>query len=513
MTPLTSIPDTLIFLSGGVLATSLVWFLIWRHQKQLFEARFTSQQQQFEQDMALTKGLSERELEQLQGQLQQSQAQLSEQTSQIEQYQQDTRQLQQQCQQLIAAEQVLQESLKHRDSQLDELKQKREAYEALLAEHNSLRAKAEAEQEHMAKQLQLLNESKQQLGKEFEVLANRIFEEKQQAFSRQSQSTIDASVNPLKEQLKDFRKKVEDVYGKEAAERNQLVGQIAELQKQTSKIGEDALNLANAIKGDNKAQGNWGEVILERLLEESGLQKGREYDVQVSLKSEEGARRNPDVIIRLPENKDIVIDSKVSLVHYEKYYGADSEPEKSDFLKQHVNSLRTHIKQLGAKSYEDLEGLRTLDFVFLFVPVEAAFMLALQEDPGLFREAYDKHIVLVSPTTLLATLRTVENIWRYEKQNKNAEEIARQAGGLYDQFVLLIAAFEDIGKQLDKAQVAYDLTQKRLANGRGNLIGRVEKLRKLGAKTKKQLAQAADNQDAEELTGSVGVLPETVDDE
>jgi DNA recombination protein RmuC len=504
MTPVTSIPETLIFLAAGAMAASLLWFLLWRHQRQMFEARLQAQEQQFEQNQALTQGLSERELEQLQRELQAKQAELLQTEADVEKHHQQCQQLQQQAQQLSSAQDVLQEKLSQRDSQIEELQQKREAYEALLVEHNTLRTKAEADQEHMAQQLQLLNESKQQLTKEFELLANRIFEEKQQAFSRQSQTTIDASVNPLKEQIKDFRKKVEDVYGKEAAERNQLVGQIAELQKQTSKIGEDALNLANAIKGDNKAQGNWGEVILERLLEESGLQKGREYDVQVSLTSEEGSRRNPDVIIRLPENKDIVIDSKVSLVHYEKYYGAETAEEKAEFVKQHVASLRTHIKQLGAKSYEDLEGLRTLDFVFLFVPVEAAFMLALQEEPGLFREAYDKHIVLVSPTTLLATLRTVENIWRYEKQNKNAEEIARQAGGLYDQFVLLITAFEDIGKQLDKAQMAYDVTQKRLANGRGNLIGRVEKLRKLGAKTKKQLAQVEDD---------LETLPETIDEE
>jgi DNA recombination protein RmuC len=373
--------------------------------------------------------------------------------------------------------------------QIEELQIQRSQYDLLKTDHAVLQARTESQQESLNAQLQNLTEAKQQLTKEFELVANRIFEDKQKSFSAHSKTTLDASVNPLREQLQEFRKKVEDVYGKEAAERNQLVGQITELQKQTQKIGADALNLANAIKGDNKAQGNWGEVILERLLEESGLQKGREYDVQVSLTSEDGRRRNPDVIIRLPEKKDIIIDSKVSLVSYERYYSCEDMTQKKEYLKQHVVSLRSHIKQLSLKSYENLEGIRTLDFVFIFIPVEAAFMLALQEEPGLFKEAYDKHIVLVSPTTLLATLRTVENIWRYEKQNKNAEEIARQAGGLYDQFVLMVDSLDDIGKQINKANIAYETAQKRLSTGKGNLLKRVEDLRTLGAKTKRQLPE------------------------
>ncbi len=371
---------------------------------------------------------------------------------------------------------------------IQELQVEQKEHDQLKVAFAELKAKSEAQQDNLTAQLNNLSETKNQLSKEFELVANRIFDSKQKTFTEQSKTTLDASVNPLKEQLQEFRKKVEDVYGKEAAERNQLVGQITELQKQTSKIGADALNLANAIKGDNKAQGNWGEVILERLLEESGLQKGREYDLQVSLKNEDGGRRNPDVIIRLPEQKDIVIDSKVSLVHYERYFSSDNDVERADLLKQHVASLRNHIKQLSLKSYEDLEGIRTLDFVFIFIPVEAAFMLALQTEPGLFKEAYDKHIVLVSPTTLLATLRTVENIWRYEKQNKNAEEIARQAGGLYDQFVLMVDSLDEIGKQISKTNTAYDTAQKRLSTGKGNLLKRVEDLRTLGAKTKRQLS-------------------------
>lgn len=482
MTPLTSIPDHLFLLGSTAILVSLVWGVVMALSLKSLSIKLKAEAMEQHQAQAM----QIQSLEQLLGHEQQS-LEIQQRTN--GELSEELHVLRQGHTELTSRIDVSGARLAAAESQVEELQRKREAYEQLLQDFTELKARSEAEQDNLSEQIKLLNESKLQLSKEFEVLASRIFEEKQQSFARQSQATIDASVNPLKDQLKEFRKKVEDSYGKEAAERNQLVGQIAELQKQTQKIGADAINLANAIKGDNKAQGNWGEVILERLLEESGLQKGREYELQVSLKSEEGNRRNPDVIIRLPEDKDIVIDSKVSLVHYEKYFSAN-EGDKAEYLKLHVNSLRTHIKQLSLKDYENLEGIRTLDFVFLFVPVESAFMLALQEDPGLFREAYDKHIVLVSPTTLLATLRTVENIWRYEKQNRNAEEIARQAGGLYDQFVLLLEAFDDIGKQIDKASSAFELTQKRLANGRGNLIGRVEKLRKLGAKTKKQLSQS-----------------------
>jgi len=343
-------------------------------------------------------------------------------------------------------------------------------------------------EKHYNNQLSLLNEAKQGLAKEFENLANRIFTSKQQEFNLHSQAALKTNIEPLREQLKEFRKKVEDVYEKENAERNKLVGQIGELQKQTQQISNDAVGLARALKGDNKAQGNWGEVILERLLEDSGLQKGREYETQVSLQNEDGNRRAPDVIVRLPDNKDIIIDAKVSLVDYERYCSEEDEDAQKQYLKQHIASLRNHINGLSIKDYEKLDGIRSLDFVFIFMPIEAAFMLALQHEPALFKEAYDKHVILVSPTTLLATLRTVEGVWRYEKQNKNAEKIAKQAGGLYDQFVLLLDSVDDIGRALNKTQDAYEITQKRLKTGRGNLVKRVEDIKTLGAKTKKTIS-------------------------
>jgi DNA recombination protein RmuC len=228
-------------------------------------------------------------------------------------------------------------------------------------------------------------------------------------------------------------------------------------------------------------------VILERLLEESGLQKGREYDAQVAMNDESGQRRNPDVVIYLPENKQLVIDAKVSLVDYERYINADDEVQKKRYLLAHVSSVRTHIKNLSVKNYESLKGLQSLDFIFIFMPVEAAFMLALQTEPALFKEAYDKQIVLVSPTTLMATLRTVANLWRYHKQHKNAEKIALQAGGLYDQFVLVVESLDDLGSLLDKTQTSYGVVRKRLVEGKGNLVKRIEGLRYLGAKTKRIL--------------------------
>ncbi|WP_413665598.1 DNA recombination protein RmuC [Microbulbifer sp. CNSA002] len=339
----------------------------------------------------------------------------------------------------------------------------------------------------LAEQRKLMEQMRIAMGEQFENLANRIFEEKQQSFVRRSEDSLRKSLDPLERQLGDFRKRVEHVYDRENAERNSLLGQIKALREQTQRISDEALNLTSALKGDRKIQGNWGEVVLERLLEESGLQKGREYETQVTLTSD-GRRRQPDVIVRLPENKDLIIDSKVSLVDYERYSSAETDEERTQALKQHVNSLRAHITGLNKKAYEQLEGVRTLDFVFIFVPIEAAYMLAMQADPDLFRFAYEKQIVLVSPTSLMATLRTVENIWRYEKQNKNAEKIADEAGKLHDQFAMVLESLDVLGDRLRQADDAYQQTYKRLATGRGNAVKRIDSLRKLGAKTRKQIS-------------------------
>ena len=363
-----------------------------------------------------------------------------------------------------------------------------ETLSKLKAEKLVLEEKLSNQESNFEAQLKLLKEAKQTLSQEFENLANRIFDDKQTKFSEQSKQALDTSLSPLRRDLGDFRKQVSSAYDKENTERNQLAGQIGELQKQTMKISSEAASLANALKGDNKQQGNWGEFVLEKLLEDSGLSKGREYETQVALKDEEGKRRNPDVIIRLPEGKDIIIDAKTSLLNYERYFHAEDEQQRQEFLKNHLTSLRTHIKGLDIKNYEKLETINSLDFVLIFIPVESAFMLALDNDPDIMREAYDRGIILVSPSTLMVTLRTIKNLWRYADQNINAQQIAEKAGDLYDHFVRHVEALEDIGKHLDKSKDAYETAFKRLSTGRGNLVRRSEELKLLGAKTKKAIA-------------------------
>ena len=361
------------------------------------------------------------------------------------------------------------------------------AYPELLANNRVLEEKLSSQQQQYESQLKLLQDAKQMLTQEFENLANRIFDEKQTKFSAQSKEALEVSLSPLRRDIGDFRKQVESVYDKENADRNKLVGQISELQKQTMQISADAVSLANALRGDNKAQGNWGEFVLEKLLEDSGLTNGREYDTQVALKDEDGRRRNPDVVIHLPEGRDIVIDAKVSLVDYERYFHAEDEDTKQQCLNQHLASLKAHIRGLSGKDYESLEGVNSLDFVLIFIPVESAFMLALDQAPDMMRDAYDRGIIVVSPSTLMVTLRTIKNLWRYADQNLNAQVIADKAGGLYDQFVLYIEALEDVGRHLDKSRDVWDTAHKRLVSGRGNLVRRSEELKKLGAKAKKSI--------------------------
>ena len=361
------------------------------------------------------------------------------------------------------------------------------AYPELLANNRVLEEKLSSQQQQFESQLKLLQDAKQILTQEFENLANRIFDEKQTKFSAQSKEALEVSLSPLRRDIGDFRKQVESVYDKENADRNKLVGQISELQKQTMQISADAVSLANALRGDNKAQGNWGEFVLEKLLEDSGLTNGREYDTQVALKGEDGRRRNPDVVIHLPEGRDIVIDAKVSLVDYERYFHAEDEDTKQQCLNQHLASLKAHIRGLSGKDYESLEGVNSLDFVLIFIPVESAFMLALDQAPDMMRDAYDRGIIVVSPSTLMVTLRTIKNLWRYADQNRNAQVIADKAGGLYDQFVLYIEALEDVGRHLDKSREVWDTAHKRLVSGRGNLVRRSEELKKLGAKAKKSI--------------------------
>lgn len=349
--------------------------------------------------------------------------------------------------------------------------------------------------------LQDLREAKERMNQEFQGLAQKIFEEKSEKFRQQNQENLGHLLNPLREQLGDFRKQIQDVHVKDSEARASLQTEIHQLKTLNERIAQDALNLTKALKGETKTQGNWGEVILERVLEESGLTRGREYEVQVSLTGEDGRRFQPDVIVRLPGNKDVVVDAKVSLVAYERYCSAETEEERALALKNHIASLRAHLKGLSEKNYDTLEGVRSLDFVLLFVPVEAAFLTAVEQDPSLFRDAFEKNIIVVCPSTLLATLRTIHNTWRSEYQNQNALKIAESAGAMHDQFALFLDALEDIGDKLQKATGAWETAHKRLTSGRGNLLGRIDNLRKLGAKAKKRLpadeAAALENDESE----------------
>jgi len=324
---------------------------------------------------------------------------------------------------------------------------------------------------------------------EFKNLANEILEEKTKKFTEQNKSNLSGILGPLKEKITDFEKKV-DQTNKESIDRNAaLRQQINGLKELNLKMTTDAENLTKALKGESKTMGNWGEFILENILEKSGLVKGREYEIQESVRSEEGSQMRPDIVVKLPEKKHIIIDSKVSLVDYEKYVNTENKEKEKHYLKRHVDSLKRHIRSLSEKNYQNLYDVAGLDFVLLFMPVEPAFSLAVQAEEKLFMDAYEKNIVIVSPTTLIATLRTIASIWRQEYQNRNAQEIARQGGALYDKFVGFLNDLIEIGKKLDDTQKAYKASMNKLSDGKDNLIKKAQNIKELGASTRKNLPQ------------------------
>lgn len=336
-------------------------------------------------------------------------------------------------------------------------------------------------EEKLLENKQEIEKLQEKFSKDFELLASKILEEKSSKFTEQNKENIKNILNPLQEKIQDFEKKVENTHKESidyhAALRQQIVG-LKELNLQMSK---ETLNLTKALKGDSKTQGNWGELVLERVLEKSGLEKGREYFVQQSFTNADGKRILPDVVIHLPNTKKMIIDSKVSLTAYENYINTDNELEKEQAITAHVNSLKRHIEQLSQKNYQDIYQIESPDFVLLFIPIEPAFAVALNNDNQLYNKAFEKNIVIVTPTTLLATLRTIDSMWNNEKQQRNAIEIALQAGRLYDQFVNLTEDLVKVGNQLKTVQGSYNSSMKKLT-GKGNLIKKVESIKKLGAK-------------------------------
>lgn len=342
----------------------------------------------------------------------------------------------------------------------------------------------EARQAEQKKEFEELNK---RFNTEFENLANKILDEKSKKFTDQNKENLENVLKPLRERIKDFEKKVDEKYDTEQKERASLKGEIKVLHELNKKISEEAHNLTTALKGDAKKQGNWGELILERILESSGLIKGEEYFTQQTNYNESGGRVFPDVVIQLPEDKQIIIDSKVSLVAYERFVNADDEEERDKWLKQHVLSVKTHIKGLSDKNYHTSKGINSPEFVLMFMPIESSFSASIRADDELFNFAWDKRIVIVSPSTLLATLRTVSSIWKQDRQTKNAIEIAKKSGDMYNKFVGFVEDMQKIGSRLNSTQTAYNDGMKKLSEGTGNLVRRAEELRKMGANTSKQL--------------------------
>ncbi|SFT80599.1 DNA recombination protein RmuC [Pseudomonas marincola] len=367
----------------------------------------------------------------------------------------------------------------------------REQQEAELrrlgAERAALSAELREQQDSHQQRLQDLQGSRDELRAQFAELAGKIFDEREKRFAETSQQHLGQLLDPLKERIQAFEKRVEESYQTEARERFSLGKELERLQQLNQRLGDEATNLTRALQGQ-KTQGNWGELILERVLEHAGLEKGREYQTQVSLRSSEGERFQPDVLIYLPGDRQVVVDAKVSLTAYQQYVAAEDDATRQQALKQHVLSLRSHLKGLSLKDYQRLEGLHSLDFVLLFVPIEAAFAAALQADPGLFQEAFEQNIVVVSPTTLLATLRVTDGLWRQERQSQNAREIAERAGALYDKFYAFIVDLDEMGSRLQQLDKAYGAARNKLCEGRGNIISRVENLKLLGARASKSLS-------------------------
>ncbi|QUJ67436.1 DNA recombination protein RmuC [Photobacterium sp. GJ3] len=404
------------------------------------------------------------------------------------------------------------ETLRQEHQALTErLEASRQSEYGLAADLRELQTRYREEQKASHEKIQLLENAETRLQQQFESLANRLFEQKSRSVDAQNKLSLDGLLSPLKEQLEGFRKQINDSFSHEARERHTLVHEINSLKLLNEQMAREAVNLTQALKGDNKAQGNWGEVVLSRVLTESGLREGHEYRTQVNLEDSHGKRYQPDVVVHLPQDKDVVIDAKMSLVAYERYFHAETQVERDKALSEHLTSLRGHIRGLSRKDYHQLHGVRSLDYVLMFIPVEPAFQAAVEADPALIRDAMDSNIMLVSPTTLLVALRTINNLWRNERQNQNARQIAERAGKLYDKLRLFVSDMEQVGGALDKASLSYQGAMNKLASGRGNIIRQAESFKELGVEVKRDLPLSVTEralQDSEAVHG----ITETVND-
>ncbi|HIF9244917.1 TPA: DNA recombination protein RmuC [Photobacterium damselae] len=448
----------------------------------------------YEQELALVEQQADNELKlsqareaQLQQQLQQSNEELDEMDVERDRL---TAELRQMHGRLAAAVEKMRyfEALKTEKQYVTEqLENARAANANLEADLREQYARHFEEQKAAEEKIKLLENAEERLRIQFESLANRLFEQKSRSVDEQNRISLEGLLMPLKEQLEGFKKQVNDSFSYEARERHTLIHQINSLKQLNEQMAKEAVNLTQALKGDNKAQGNWGEVILARVLSESGLREGHEYQTQVSLENDEGKRYQPDVVVRLPENKDVVIDAKMSLVAYERFYHAELAAERELALSEHVASVRGHMRGLSRKDYHQLHGVRSLDYVLMFIPVEPAFQAAIEADPALIRDAMDLNIMLVSPTTLLVALRTINNLWRNERQNQNAKEIAERASRLYDKLRLFVTDMEAMGASLEKANQSYQGAMNKLVSGRGNVLRQAESFKQLGVEVKRDI--------------------------
>lgn len=390
---------------------------------------------------------------------------------------------------------ALKENLNKIENEREDIRKEKDFLNAELTRKNT---EYENLQQLNAKRDLEIEERQQQLRKDFELLATKILDEKSEKFTLQNKENIKNILNPLQEKIKTFEEKVDLTQKESISMHSALKEQLLGLKDLNQQMTKEATNLTRALKGDSKMQGNWGELVLERVLEKSGLEKDREYFVQQSFTLADGSRVLPDVVLHLPDNKKMIIDSKVSLTDYERLVNAEDD-DKASFLKAHVNSIKKHVDQLSGKNYQDLYDIESPDFVLMFIPIEPAFAVVVNEDNAIYNKAFEKNIVIVTPSTLLATLRTIDSMWNNEKQQRNAIEIARQAGALYDKFEGLVKDLTGVGKDIDRAKTNYSAAMNKLVDGRGNLITSVEKLKKMGAKAKKALPESIIKRAQEDL--------------
>ena len=510
--------------SAASLLAGVIWLLWRRRQDRATESALREELDTRDRqlrDSEQVQALHEQEVEHLQAALEEQKARSGQLEQGIEHWRQQSANLENRLAALdseLAAKQDRVAQLVNENGQYQQRAETlSEELGQLKVELREQQVTLDKERRSASEKLELLEKNRDALKQEFENLANRIFDQKSERFSQQSKTSLDSLLNPFRDQLQDFRKRVEDVYTTETRDRQALRSEIKSLQELNRQITEEAANLTRALKGDKKIQGNWGELILERVLERSGLRKGVEYETQGSYRDKDNQLLRPDVIVHLPDQRNLVIDSKVSLVAYQQWVTADQEEERAAALKQHVEAVRNHIRTLSEKDYSQLNGLHSPDFVLLFMPIEPAFVAAFQQDENLFAEAFERKIIVVTPTTLLATLRTIENIWRYERQSQNARRIADRAGAVYDKLRVFVEAMEKLGSQLHTAQGTYDNAMNTLTRGRGNLISQANRFVELGVRVKKELPKSivdqaeVDSEDADEPGGTPAIDREPTD--